>query len=197
MCETDKQTVWSACCTAFFGSARMGELLAKSEASLDQTSDLVWEDIKIKPQHIIIHIKLPKCRTSEGEFIDLFSFEQNNYCPVQSILSHQAMQKEAGLWDSRGSVFRLGDGSNLTTTSLNRTLRELLREVVDYSKDAILCHSFRAGVASSLERFPNLASSEDIKGWGRWESAAFKKYARLKVDKRREIFEKISRAISS
>jgi hypothetical protein len=37
---------WSTCCTAFFGSTRMGEILAETEHKFDPTSTLTWRDLK-------------------------------------------------------------------------------------------------------------------------------------------------------
>jgi hypothetical protein len=52
-------------------------------------------------------------------------------------------------------------------------------------------------MASTLNRFPHLASSEDIKGWGRWDSSCYTKYARLTLDKKRAIFKKITSALNT
>ncbi len=41
-----KQVYWSACCTSFFGSTRMGELLAENESKFDPTTTLTWNDVE-------------------------------------------------------------------------------------------------------------------------------------------------------
>ncbi len=48
-----------------------------------------------------------------------------------------------------------------------------------------------------LNRFPHFASSEDIKGWWRWESACYLKYARLDLEKKRANFNKIKAAFNA
>lgn len=164
--------------------------MCKEEASLSPTSDLTWNDVKFKPHHILIHVKLPKTKGSEGDFIDIFPFE--SCCPVAALEAHRAAQVEAGLFSREGGVFRLEGGKNLTATSFNRYIRDLLKDVVDFNRDAVTGHSFRGGIASYLDKNPQLASAEDIKGWGRWDSGAHKAYARLKSGNRRQIFNKIA-----
>jgi hypothetical protein len=73
----------------------------------------------------------------------------------------------------------------------------MLEGVVDYSRDSIGGGGGGAGMASTLNRFPHLASSEDIKGWGRWDSSCYTKYARLTLDKKRAIFKKITSALNT
>ena len=69
-------------------------------------------------------------------------------------------------------VFIYPSGKLLTTEALNRALRILLEDVVDFNKDSITCHSFRAGLPSLISQHPDLMTSEDVKGWGRWTSDA-------------------------
>ena len=40
----DKQVIWAAATTGFFGSVRMGEILASAEKSFSPASDLLWQD---------------------------------------------------------------------------------------------------------------------------------------------------------
>jgi hypothetical protein len=39
---------------------------------------------------------------------------------------------------------------------------------------------------------PNLASDEEIKSWGRWNSGSYKLYTRLRQNQKRSIFDKIT-----
>ena len=194
--STTIQTIWAACTVAFFTSARMGELLAPSEASFDPTTTLTWQDVKFrKDGSILIHIKNPKSGTKGGEFLDIFGFPGFGCCPAQALSKHRDLQEAAGLAHSWGPVFRLADGKNLSGPQLNKSLKSLLTGVLDYKKDGVFCHSFRASVASTLARFPDLASSEEVKGWGRWDSSCYLRYSRLKLDRKRQIFGKIAHAL--
>ena len=58
-------------------------------------------------------------------------------------------------------------------------------------------HSFRAALPSALANRPDIASDEDVKKWGRWDSGCFKKYTRLDPYKRRFIFNKVVSALNS
>ena len=80
-----KQVYWSACCTAFFGSTRMGEILAGSDHRFDPTSTLTWNDLKSDDEKILLHIKNPKIKNSQGDFIDPYKSEGSSYCPVSSL----------------------------------------------------------------------------------------------------------------
>jgi hypothetical protein len=193
--DTDKQAIWACCVVAFFTSARVGELLASRDSSFDPTATLTWDDIKFRADNsAIITIKLPK--SGKTEFLAVFPFPGHGCCPMEVLSRHRELQLEAGLAVAGGPVFRLAGGRNLTPTLLNSLLRSILSGIIDYSKEAISCHSFRAGIASTLNRFPGLASDDDIKGWGRWDSACYSKYARLQLDKKRAIFRKISSALN-
>jgi hypothetical protein len=86
---TDIQTVWTVCCTGFFSSARMGELLAREELSFDPSSTLTWADIRQQDaSSFLIHTRCPKSGRPGGEFMDVFSFSDNSVCPVQAMNRH-------------------------------------------------------------------------------------------------------------
>jgi hypothetical protein len=61
--------------------------------------------------------------------------------------------------------------------------------------DSISCHSFRAGIPSLLSLFPDLATSDMIKGWGRWASDCYSRYTRLQLPQRERIFATIADAL--
>ena len=67
-----KRMFWSACCTLFFGSFWIGEILSSSEKSFDPNSCLLWGDVKFKQNSILIHVKMPKVKSKEGDYVDLF-----------------------------------------------------------------------------------------------------------------------------
>jgi len=195
--QVTKQCIWAACTTAFFSSARMGELLADKEATFDPVANLTWQEILVREDNsILIRIKSPKVRERGEEFLDIFPFPGQNCCPSLALREHRRLQQETGLAHSWGPVFRLANGQNLTTTSLNRALENLLGETLDYSKEGIYCHSFRAGIPATLARFPGLIPDSLIKDWGRWASDAYLRYTRLRRDQKRRQFSEIAVALS-
>jgi hypothetical protein len=192
-----QQTVWAACTVAFFTSARMGELLAPAEGHFDRTATLTWACVQYRPDDsYLLHVRLPKSCQKEGEFLDVFRFPGHGCCPVAALRRHAELRRQAGGGGLAEPVFTFSTGKYLTLEGLNRILRQLLDGVVDWSRDSITCHSFRAGVPSALTRFPALMSSDDVKGWGRWSSESYQRYTRLRVDQKRSIFEKIMRVLS-
>jgi hypothetical protein len=72
--EWAKQTVWTACTVAFFGAFRMGELLPARESGNCLEDTLVWGDVKLSQDHLLIRIECPKTKTPGGEHVDLFEF---------------------------------------------------------------------------------------------------------------------------
>jgi hypothetical protein len=201
--ETDwdkltKQTYWSLCTTAFFGSFRLGELLAPRETTFSPVSNLTWQDIRHStPTTILIHIKQPKSGEKEGEYIDLFPFENYNCCPVLALDSLREKQIQFGIFNESYPPFRLPDGKNVTKAMFNRVLASLLPDLCEPGKNTITGHSFRSGIPSTISLFPNLSSNDSIKGWGRWASDCFTRYTRLKLPQKAAIFTEISTALQS
>jgi len=183
---------------AFFTSARLGELLACREHSHDPTSDLTWDDVHFHDDSLVlIRLKAPKSGDPAGEFLDVFKFPGYNCCPVKCLSALYYKQKEAGLPLGATPVFRFRSGKNLTESNLNSILSKLLSHICVPGQDLISCHSFRSGVPTTLSTFPELADSEDIKGWGRWNSECYKRYTRLRLDQKEKIFSKIATALRS
>ncbi len=57
----DKQVIWAAATTGFFGTVRMGEILASAEKSFSPGSDLLWKDVRCSsPNSLLLHLKNPK-----------------------------------------------------------------------------------------------------------------------------------------
>jgi hypothetical protein len=194
--ESSQQTVWAVCTVAFFTSARMGELLAPAEGHHDPTSTLTWACVQSRADgSFLLHVRLPKSGQKEGEFLDVFPYSQHGCCPAAALRRHAELRQAAGGGGSHEPVFTFSSGKYLTMDGLNRILRQLLADVVDWSRHSISCHSFRAGVPSALSRHPDLMTSDDVKGWGRWSSDAYQRYTRLKVDQKKTIFEKIITAL--
>jgi hypothetical protein len=194
--DLSKQTVWAACTLAFFSAARMGELLASTVHSHDPTSDLTWGDVQFSSSDsILIRIKCAKSGEPQGEFLDIFPFPHFGCCPVASLKRLLQLQKEAGLYDPSLPVFRFRTGRNLVQAQFNQILSSLLPDLCLPGQDSVSCHSFRAGIPSTLAMFPDLAKTDYIKGWGRWHSDCFNRYTRLRLDQKRSIFGKIATAL--
>ena len=85
--DESKRICWACTCTSFFECFRIGELLANSKSSFDPSSTLLWGDLKLRSESCMIHIKNPKSKKKEGEFVDLFEFHNKTVCPVKCLKS--------------------------------------------------------------------------------------------------------------
>ncbi len=186
-----KRTFWTACCLAFFASFRLGEILSPSESSFSRET-LTWDNIQIFEDHAVIHIRFPKSlRSKRGDFVDIFPF--HGCCPLSALKNLNANKKELG--GKNYPVFMFNSGKFLTPDALVRTLRLLLKKHIGTEANFLSGHSFQAGIPAALANCPELASDDDIRKWGRWNSNSYQVYTRLKLNARRAIFVKISNAI--
>lgn len=192
------QCFWTAGLLAFFGTIRMGELLSPSEHFSDPTTTLTWADTLFREDDdsFLLHLKIPKVASNNGEFVDIFPFTRHGCCPVAALKRLRAMQTAAGRGRRSDPVFIFLSGRRMTTANFNSSLKLLMSDICDYKINGIYGHSFRAGIPSELSRHPELTSSDDIKGWGRWSSDAYDRYTRLKLDQKKAIFQKISRILN-
>jgi hypothetical protein len=184
----DKQVIWSASLLAFFGSFRFSELLPPSANSFNSFETLLWNDVVFKDDSIIIRIKIPKSRCSQGEVIDLFEIENSNVCPVSALRN---LKKQANNPNPNMPIFTMSDGSFLSLPVLNTYLYDFFYPLIGDEANLISGHSFRAALPSALANSPDIANDSDIRSWGRWNSSAFKRYTRLKPRQKRVIFSKI------
>jgi hypothetical protein len=191
-----QQTIWTASLVGFFSSARMGELLAPAEVGLDPTATLTWKCVQFRDDgSVLIHIRLPKISTKEGDFLDLFPFPDPPYCPVAALTKMYWQQREAGHGRPEQAVFTFGSGKQLTREGLNSALKTLLGPLFNFSEGSISCHSFRAALPSALAARPTDISAEDVKNWGRWRSDAYEGYTRLKQQQKQTLYGKIVKAL--
>ena len=100
-----KNVVWSAACLAFFGSLRFGEILSSKENAFNPSETLLWSDIKfIDNVSALLHIKVTKNCSKEGEFVDIFPFPGHNCCPLAS-LQNLKKSREGGGGDGSPSQY--------------------------------------------------------------------------------------------
>ena len=159
--EDSKLVYWACSCVAFFGSFRIGELLASREGGYDPVTTLLWKNVKLSKEHCLIHVESPKSNAKEGEFIDLFAIPGQDCCPISALSKlHKVSQK-----NDYSPVFSFGGGKPLTPPVFNQTMRDLLRPFLGPSADQLSSHSLRAAIPSVLAKSPDLASDQDIKGW--------------------------------
>jgi hypothetical protein len=191
--KSRKQVYWTAFTIAFFGSFRFGELLSVTATSFNSNETLLWRDVVVEKDAVILHVKVPKSKKEGGEFIELFEIKNNPYCPVHAIKKLKSISKFSS--DPNSPVFRFDDGNFLSSYVLNKTLLTLLEPVLGDSAKLFSGHSFRAAVPSALSNCPELASDSDIMSWGRWSSSSYKLYTRLNSNQKRHIYQKMISAL--
>ena len=185
-CILNKNCLWAVCCTAFFGSFRLGELLTKKNKIFDKTSDLTWKDISIGKKHCTYHLKNPKIFNPKGEKVSLFPFPKEKYCPLKAVSDFKNSLKNDNIFEKNLPVFRLSNGSNLTKNKLNSILHLI------FPNEKISCKSFRSGIPSILADFPDLMNDKHVMGWGRWKSSSFLRYQIFDLKQKKWAFKKMS-----
>jgi len=188
-----KQNIWTACCTAFFAAARMGELLSNWATKFDPESTLCWNDVRFNGDHISIHVKKPKSNRHGGEFLDIFCIKDSSFCPVCALDKLKNMLITENRFDERQPVFKIGKSRYLNKQFLNKFLREAFRDICSEGKDDILSHSFRMAIPTAVMKTGGLTNPQNVKDWGRWASSCYLTYARLQTGQKRSIFENLSK----
>jgi hypothetical protein len=190
--DTSKQIVWTAALLAFFGCMRFGELLTHNKNSFCPDDTLLWSDIKsLDGNSYLIHVKTPKSKAKEGEFVDIFEFEDFGVCPVAALRRLKLM---LGGVDSK-PVFMFPEGHCLTLNCMNMLIKSLMYPVLGEYANYLSCHSFRSAIPSALGKIIEPGGGEDTKDWGRWSSSAYLLYSRLKLDRKKAIFAKVIQAL--
>jgi hypothetical protein len=190
--DSSKQIVWTAALLEFFGCMRFGELLPNNKHSFCPDDTLLWSDIKsLDENSFLIHVKTPKSKAKEGEFVDIFEFAGHGVCPVAALKR---------LRDMLGGVkckpvFMFPEGHCLTLSCMNTLIKLLLYPVIGEYANYLSCHSFRGAIPSALGKMLGKEGGEETKDWGKWSSSAYLLYSRLKLDRKKAIFEKVILAL--
>ena len=170
----DTIMLWAACCMAFFGFFRMGEITCSTSDGRSSEHCVSVADIAVdntqEPPVIKIHLRSSKTdQFRQG--VDIFLGRTGqDLCPVSALLAYLAVRGSAP-----GPLFRLRDGCYLTKEVFITRVREAL-SVLGYDEESYAGHSFRIGAATTAAE----QGVEDsiIKMLGCWESSAFQRYVR-------------------
>jgi hypothetical protein len=189
-----KRVFWAACCVAFFGSFRMGEILSKNDF-IFCSETLTWDCINLSiPDIATVQVKFPKINSNgKSDFIDLFAIKDSPLCPYTCLLNLRD-KKSLDVKLNR-PVFTFDSGLFLSTKRFNSSIRSLMHKHLGKNAENISGHSFRAGIPAAISNHPSLMSNDDVCKWGRWNSNSFKLYTRLKISARKAIFDKLLSAL--
>ncbi len=182
----DRQAMWAACCIAFYGSLRLGEILSHREKSFHPVDSFLWSDVQWAAEdHLVLQLRNTK--VCKHETVDIFSVPSNSSCPIKAMRKYE---KLSGRTPDK-PVFHWLSGVFMTVREVNKLISACLGPHIGSSASQISGHSFRAALPSRLAKYPELTSSDEIMGWGRWRSSAYLSYTRLKSDQRRKVFDKV------
>ena len=194
-----KLLIWAVATVAFFGGVRIHEILSQNESFYDPAHTLLEHDIRVTEYEngkgsakvLELLIKCPKeSKTGKDIVLDIFEIP-GGLCPVKAFTRWRNKSATTG---RGGPAFRGEDGTPLTGRKFNTHLKELLSDVIDYRKEKITSHSFRAGLATLLAT--NGVSIGEIKSAGRWNSRSYEKYVKLPHAQRSQLAQKLGTIVN-
>jgi hypothetical protein len=185
------QTIWTCCLVAFWGAFRLGELLGKSELKFDRFSDLLWENVVMEGDTAIIHVKSPKTRGTRGVLATLFEIPDEGLCPVRALRRLKASQGNLGLGEPHLPVFRKSCGKFLTKGSF----LDQINRVLERHSIGLTGKSFRTGLPSALENFPQIFQESHLKALGRWKGRSYQLYMKNDTPEFRWVFRLVATTI--
>jgi hypothetical protein len=184
-----KIVVWAACCIAFFGSFRLGEILPDKNSNSPEL--LTWNRVHFTDSgSAIVNIRFPKAnKKPQGDFVDIFKISNCSYCPYSALLKLATVSTSN--ITSNAQVFSSPNGTPFTAKNFVISIKGLLGKHIGSNALQLSGHSFRAAIPAALASNPNLATDHEIMIWGRWSSDSYKSYTRLKHEAKLAIFKKI------
>jgi hypothetical protein len=187
-----KQVVWTLAATAFFGSIRMGEMLCNSTQFRPDSVCLTWNDVKfISKDEVLIRIPFSKTNKLRGDYVDIFSFNHFNCCPVASLGHLKVMAEQNNMYQPHLPVFMYKSGVCVTPVNFNKLMKELFTDILDPNVSVLSMHSFRAGIPSAISAFPDRDYVSEVKEWGNWKGDSYLSYTRLPQSKKKCLFNKV------
>ena len=109
----DEIMLWAACCLAFFGFLRAGELTVPSEAAFDDSVHLMRDDLAVDnpkdPAVLRVCLKASKTDPFRKGIFLFIGRTGSDVCPVAAVLSYLLVRSQRG-----GPLFQFADGRFLT-----------------------------------------------------------------------------------
>jgi len=88
-----EKAIWALSLTAFWGLLRLGEILPQKGDQFDKTSVLLWRDVSLTENKVVLHIKMPKTRSSQSKTVVLYKLSNPKFCPVYNLNKLKNFQK--------------------------------------------------------------------------------------------------------
>ena len=181
--------LWAACCTAFFGFLRVGEMTVPSQDAYNNSVHLSLGDIALdsrtSPTIIWLTIKQSKIDPFRKRIKLCLGLTDSVVCPVKALLPYLAIRGSA-----LGALFLSECNAPLTRaqfkTLLSTTLKKAGLDDSQYNT-----HSFRIGAAISAKAAG--ISDTYIQLLGRRKSTAFQGYIKTPTN----VLTKLSKQLAS
>ena len=176
--DPDIIMLWAACCLAFFGFLRIGEMTVPSDATYDPSTHLSQSDIAVdNPSNpSVIRVSIKQSKTDPfRRGVDLFLGKMaSDLCPVAAMLNYLMVRGPVG-----GPLFRFKDGRWLTLQRFLGAVKEALNKA-GIDQTTYSGHSFRIEAATTVAS-KGLEGSM-IKTSGRGRSLAYLQYVQIPRD---------------
>ena len=173
--DPDLIMMWAACCLAFFGFLRAGELTVPSDSAFDPSVHLLWGDLAVdapgNPTVLSVRLKASKTDPFRKGITLYIGRVSSDLCPVSAVLAYLLSRGK-----SDGPLFRFKDGRPLTRQRFVAAVRDALRKA-GVDAESYAGHSFRiraatTAVARGLE-------DSTVQTLGRWKNLAYLEYIHI------------------
>ena len=175
----DKLMLWAAITTAFFGFLRISEYTAHRKTQYDPTSTLLFTDLAVRFDSAHLHLKTSKTDPFRHGVTVRNQANNTDLCPINALRLYLANHP-----CPRGPLFVFSNGTFLTRSDINKTLRDTSDGAINISS-----HSLRIGAASTAAAMG--CPKYLIQSMGRWSSDCFRKYIRIPLQTLHTVSQKL------
>ena len=164
----DKQMIWAAMLSAFFGFLRISEYTSQWTRGYDPQVTLCVEDVHLFNNRVDLRLKASKTDPFRQGVTIRLAHNGSALCPVTAMRKYREANPRLV-----GPLFQFHDGRYLTRQTLMRVLNSIKPEGVTNMST----HSFRIGAATAAAAagYPRRA----IQALGRWASDCYRRYVRI------------------
>jgi hypothetical protein len=134
--------------------------------------------------------------TIQGDNVDLFAMKKRIFCPVYWIRRLEHLQKKLGIWAKFEPVFKNRKGENLPRGNFLKIVKACLAGM-GMRVNGISGKSFRSGIPSELDKFPEDFKERHLKILGRWRSSAYQIYIRKELPEKKRVQSIIAKTLIS
>ena len=173
--DPDYIMLWAACCLAFFGFLRAGELTVPNDSAFDPSVHLAWGDLAVdKPENtavLSVRIKASKTDPFRRGITLYIGRVPSDLCPVSAVLAYLVSRK-----GKDGPLFIFCDGRPLTRQRFVVAVRSALKEA-GVEAGHYAGHGFRIGAATTA--VARGLEDSTVQTLGRWMSLVYLEYIRI------------------